>query len=541
MKDLNLATDPWIKVFTNDSETKTVSMIDFFENAQNYHGLAGEMSAQDAITLRFLLAVLTTVYSRVNTKGTSYSWIHLDDKFQVEKVEKSDSMAEDLLSTWKDLFSAGRFSKAVTNYLVANKEKFEFNRLYQVDEETFNKLAKKKISAGKATSTVEVKQINRTISESNHSPVIFSPKTNSNKNKLEIDELVRWVIMYQNIAGVTDKNKVASTSKSAGWYYKLNPVFIQQNNLFKTLMLNLVLENYEDGYRIERPVWEFENTKKYVEFLVSNPDITKQSRSMIYTLGARMLHINWDKENPIIFVAGLPQFENVNAFNDPMAIFVKKDDKDEVSIPVPLKDVERDLWLDLDKIIYKSDHKPGVIEWLRKLALAGAIDPSTKITLRRIDLISNGMLTSQLPEVQYDKIINFTVKDIVNSDSVKKIREVAETSRALANLYWRFTKDIVDLRGLSNGSLIATRQKYDFAHRLSAVFNLWVRSDESLTVNMWKNQVRPVFEEEGEKLLEQASPRDIKGKKNEDGEIVNIFTFYNRYKGIGLSCLKIEK
>lgn len=539
MKELNLATDPWIKVFTNNSETKTVSMIDFFENAQNYHILAGEMSAQDAITLRFLLAVLTTVYTRVDSKGKPYAWIKLDDKFQVEKVEKSNSMDEDLLNTWKDLFLADHFSEAVTNYLVANKDKFDFSKLYQVDEETFNDLAKKKISIGKVNSTVDIKQINRTISESNNSPAIFSPKTNLNKDKLEIDELVRWIIMYQNIAGVTDKNKVAS-STSAGWYYKLNPVFIQQNNLFKTLMLNFVLDTYEDGYRVEQPVWEFDSTKEYVKFLISNPDITKQSRSMIYTLGARMLHINWDKENPVIFTAGLPQFENTNAFNDLMAIFVKKDD-DEVSIPVALKDMERDLWLDLDKIIYKLDHKPGVIEWLKRLALAGAIDPSTKIILRRVDLINSGKPTSQLPEVQYDKTINFTLKDIVNSDSIKRIKEVAETSRELANLYWRFTKDIADLRGLSNSSLIATRQKYDFAHKLSAVFDLWIRSDESLTVNTWKNQVRPIFEEEGERLLEQASPRDIKGKKNEDGEIVNIFTFYNRYKGIGLSCLKTKK
>lgn len=254
-----------------------------------------------------------------------------------------------------------------------------------------------------------------------------------------------------------------------------------------------------------------------------------------------MLHINWEKEIPVIFVAGLPQFENVNTFNDPMAIFVKRDDDDEVSIPVPLKDMERDLWLDLDKIIYKSDHKPGVIEWLRKLALTGAIDPSTKIILRRINLISSGKPTSQLPEVQYDKTISFTVKDIVNSDSIKRIKKVAETSRALANLYWRFTKDIADLRGLSNSGLIATRQKYDFTHKLSVVFDWWVRSDKNLTVETWKNQVRAVFEEEGEKLLEQASPRDIKGKKNDEGEIVNIFTFYNRYKGVGLSCLKIEK
>lgn len=346
--------------------------------------------------------------------------------------------------------------------------------------------------------------------------------------------------MYQNIAGVTDKNKVASAT-SAGWYYKLNPILVEQNNLFKTLMLNLVLDTYEDGYRVEQPVWEFDNTKKYVRFLISDPDITKQSRSMIYTLGARMMHINWDKENPVIFTAGLPQFENVNTFNDPMAIFVKRDDDDEVSIPVPLKDMERDLWLDLDKIIYKSDHKPGVIEWLRKLALTGAIDPSTKIILRRINLISSGKPTSQLPEVQYDKTISFTVKDIVNSDSIKRIKKVAETSRALANLYWRFTKDIADLRGLSNSGLIATRQKYDFTHKLSVVFDWWVRSDKNLTVETWKNQVRAVFEEEGEKLLEQASPRDIKGKKNDEGEIVNIFTFYNRYKGVGLSCLKIEK
>jgi CRISPR system Cascade subunit CasA len=45
-----------------------VSLLDVFKNAQNYRQLAGEMKAQDLSILRFLLAILTTVYSRVDAR-----------------------------------------------------------------------------------------------------------------------------------------------------------------------------------------------------------------------------------------------------------------------------------------------------------------------------------------------------------------------------------------------------------------------------------------------------------------------------------------
>ncbi|MBA1394655.1 type I-E CRISPR-associated protein Cse1/CasA, partial [Lactobacillus sp. XV13L] len=59
----NLVSDPWIKVIDLNAETQTVSMCELFKNANQYRQLAGEMRSQDLAIMRFLLAVLQTVYS----------------------------------------------------------------------------------------------------------------------------------------------------------------------------------------------------------------------------------------------------------------------------------------------------------------------------------------------------------------------------------------------------------------------------------------------------------------------------------------------
>lgn len=66
MKQLsfNLITDPWIKVIDKNNNLQKVSLSTLFKNSQDYKQLAGEMKSQDLAVFRFLLAILTTVYSR---------------------------------------------------------------------------------------------------------------------------------------------------------------------------------------------------------------------------------------------------------------------------------------------------------------------------------------------------------------------------------------------------------------------------------------------------------------------------------------------
>ena len=64
--EFDLLTEPWIR---EDNTVQEVSLTEALVSAQDYVDLAGEMPTQDAAVLRLLLAVLFTVFSRVNVKG----------------------------------------------------------------------------------------------------------------------------------------------------------------------------------------------------------------------------------------------------------------------------------------------------------------------------------------------------------------------------------------------------------------------------------------------------------------------------------------
>lgn len=67
--EFNLLTEPWVRVRLPDNAVQEVSLTDALVHAQEYMDLAGEMPTQDAAMLRLLLAVLFTVFSRVNEVG----------------------------------------------------------------------------------------------------------------------------------------------------------------------------------------------------------------------------------------------------------------------------------------------------------------------------------------------------------------------------------------------------------------------------------------------------------------------------------------
>lgn len=104
----NLLSEPWIKVIdAQNNQEITVSLQDVFRNASNYRQLAGDMRSQDLAILRFLLAILTTVYSHVDSKGKEYTWLKRDSTsgclLLKERADLED-IKEQLLATWKELY-----------------------------------------------------------------------------------------------------------------------------------------------------------------------------------------------------------------------------------------------------------------------------------------------------------------------------------------------------------------------------------------------------------------------------------------------------
>ena len=78
-KEFNLLREPWVRVRTQDYTVQEVSLTDALLHAHEYVDLAGEMPTQDVAVLRLLLAVLHTVFSRVDENGTPAPFEETED------------------------------------------------------------------------------------------------------------------------------------------------------------------------------------------------------------------------------------------------------------------------------------------------------------------------------------------------------------------------------------------------------------------------------------------------------------------------------
>lgn len=142
----NLLEEQWIPLMRNDGEVEKSSIIHLFQHASEYRGLAGDMATQNFSLLRLLLAIVLTVYSRVDAEGNPYPWLTLDgnegDKLSITKpVTKHHAREYEkaLKKTWLDIWDKHAFSGTVIQYLSAWKDYFF---LYD-DAHPFFKLAKR--------------------------------------------------------------------------------------------------------------------------------------------------------------------------------------------------------------------------------------------------------------------------------------------------------------------------------------------------------------------------------------------------------------
>ena len=268
MSSFNLLDEKWLKVVTkNTNEVIDVSLIELFENAQDFKILAGEMKTQDFSVLRLLLAVLHTVYSRFNVDGKVYDYLEVDEMYrQKDDVSEDDleDYKEELMETWKNLWKKGKFSKIVLDYLEKWREHFyifdEQYPFYQVTKEEIYS----NIDEGKTPTKIAIKNINRLISESDNKIALFSPKSDKDDNKNEVtnEEFARWLIMFQGYTGQSDKIKIKKKiySASNGWLFDIGGIYFEGDNLFETLLLNLALVHPSLDYVTlskEKPCWEF--------------------------------------------------------------------------------------------------------------------------------------------------------------------------------------------------------------------------------------------------------------------------------------------
>ena len=181
--EFNLLQERWVRVRTQDCTVQEVSLTDALLHAHAYVDLAGEMPTQDAAMLRLLLAVLHTVFSRVDGNG----------------VPAPFEETEDALLRWSELWQLGHFpEQPIRDYLDKWQDRFWLFH----PERPFWQVPEAKIG-----SPFGAKKLNGEVFESENKNNMFASYAGVEKNALTYAQAARWLVVLNNYDDAAAKKK----------------------------------------------------------------------------------------------------------------------------------------------------------------------------------------------------------------------------------------------------------------------------------------------------------------------------------------------
>lgn len=356
-KEFNLLDEKWILVRKSDYTVDELSLTDAILKSHEYIGLAGELPTQDVSILRLILAVLHTVFSRYSPNGE----------------EASVKDPEDALERWAELWNAEKFpEKAIRKYLESVHERFW---LFHPERPFYQ------TSAAKIGTMYSASKLNGEISESSNKIRMFSNYSGKQKNELTYPEAARWLLHINNYDDTSGKptrdpqRKEKLPSVGAGWLGKLGLITVCGNNLFETIMYNLIMLDAKNDkiWEQERPTWELDvpRTAERTEIVV--PD----NLSELYTLQSRRLFMLRERNKVIgYYLLGGDFFDKIDAFTEPMTIWsVNGSEKNKIQFQPKRHDSSVQMWREFPSAFTKSDssYTPGIVAWIEYLKKAKKI------------------------------------------------------------------------------------------------------------------------------------------------------------------------
>lgn len=577
----NLLDEPWIRVITDyKGNMKEVSLVEFFRNAHTYKNFAGDMLIQDFAVMRFLLAIIHTVFSRFDASGNEYKYIKLDENYKPlnpeEKIDEDDEddYVEALGETWKSIWRKKQFSEIIIKYLEKWRDRFYlFDSEYPFYQVTKSDISPEKIvSLGRPNSNptkIFGKTLNRLISESGNKIKLFSPNIEEYKDFLTEAEIARWLITYQGYIGMSDKAvfEKEKYTASKGWLYDIGGIEIEGENVFETLMLNCVLIHPKEVYRTfnQKPCWEYTSKELLEKYLYEKiPD----NLAELYTNWGRAIYVNSEIDINAPFmceVVKLPKFDNRNFFLEPMTIWIYNDNKapkKEIrNTFTPRKHRENEsIWrsFGLITLSYKTSNEkgkisasynPGIIQWIKNIYEYINLE---NVFIKAISLKADSNPKSQMPtEELFDQLI---ISDdvLVNENWIERINDTVEfTKEVIHSNYRKFLTDVEYIRGLEEGEKgkkskkskkgkkgnkgkISNKEIEKLYFEVDGNFKVWIQNikvedDFEETVKNWKEKLRKIVLLQADKIVKKARNRDYTGKEK-DGKIFNIAIAYNNFK-----------
>lgn len=497
----NLIDEPWIRVLNQNTDIEEVSIRKLLLHAHEYRAFSGELPTQDAAILRLLLAVLHTIFSRV-------------DETDEESPLEDENQA---LKRWKAIWDEQCFPETpISEYLHTWHERFWLfhpeRPFYQVAELGYG-------------TEYESAKLNGEISESSNKLRMFSGYSGIAKDRLSYAQAARWLLYvnaYDDTSAKPSKEGKALAgdklpSPGCGWLGKLGLVWAAGHSVFEVLMRNLVLVNAHGEFNPEQPIWEQDVFPSQERVQISPPD----NLSKLYTLQSRRLFLLRENDSVIGYrLLGGDFFDKEKiAFLEPMTVWNTKTDKvGNITIAPKRHDPSKQMWREFSSMFLGTKHTvPGVIHWNHRLAEEECLP-------------WDDMLTVQIASVQYgDK--DFFVKHIF-ADRLSlhagllsemaghwrdRIQEEIDNCEKLAGFIAMLAKDLYIASGGSgeNWHSAADDAKTQLFYMLDIPFREWlhsIRAESSADMVFdWQKQAKMISLQLGATMIEQAGEPAMHG------------------------------
>lgn len=499
--EFNLLEETWVRVLCPDGSVREVSLLDALLHAEDYVDLAGELPTQDMAVLRLLLAVLHTVFGRVDADGQDAPITTPGEAFR----------------RWKSLWQRGHFPEApIRDYLTRWRDRF-----WLFDpERPFWQVPGAQIGTAYTSA-----KLNGEVAESGNKLRLFSAYAGSGKTELTYAQAARWLLYVNGYDDTSAKPKGKDLpSPGAGWLGKLGLIQAVGNNLFETLLLNLTL--LQDGVSLwepNRPCWELDTPKNAERTEIPQPNNPAQ----LLTLQSRRLLLQRDHGKVIGYVLlGGDFFERENAFCEQMTVWRTIPGKRGApTVYTPKRhDPNRLFWREFPAVFLEEPNArfPGVVRWIAGLqAPRNACLPRGGVVRFRIAAVKYGDKDFFVADAFSDEL-SFHASLLEDLGKWWRVRIKEEIGRCerLADAVGNLAEDLARAAGHDDKTQPKEAAKEQFFFRIDQPFRQWLaqldpdwdEEEREQNLQAWRSTAKRITLTWGAELAEKAGPAAFAGR-----------------------------
>ena len=543
--EFNLIYEPWIAVRAADGSSKEISLLELFKGSVQYQSLAGEIPAQNAAVLRLLLAILHGALEGKDIEGEPFS----DD---------SEEQIDDALDLWANIWQSGFPYSRIEAYLTKYKERFYLfhptTPFYQLAE-----LEKRDDAFG----PFNISKLIGDLAESDNKKRLFAARSGEGKDSISYSEATRWLLYYisyaETFGKIEAKGKKGKQDPSVGvgWLGKLGVVFALGNNLFETLMLNLVLFNRdEEPWGDGKAVWE-----KPVNNAERNAISLPDSQAELLTLQSRriLLKRNNGRVDAFKFISG-DFCSSEEAFSEMMTVWKYTKlpgEKVEHYRPKTFQPSVQ-VWRDFASLMAQNDAErrriPGVVWWLKYLIGKKRLPAASFIKFYTVGVVYGNMQAFVTDEFSDSLSFNAALLSEFNHYWITVIIDELSTTDKLVKEVGALAQNIAKASGVKDGNAewnhgASAREdaKMTAYYMLDPYFRSWLESIDPAAdeidgkINEWWETAKAIIRTLGSELISNCSPQALIGRSGISAIDSYNWFIYNTHKRESLKQREVIK